>query len=83
MYKIKDYYVTDYKLTPKDISNAIKNDEFLFFYQPILSLRSGKIDSAEALIRWKKDNGELVQACHFILQRHGPRKIRSYIIEAY
>jgi EAL domain-containing protein (putative c-di-GMP-specific phosphodiesterase class I) len=66
MYKIKDYYVTDYKLTPKDISNAIKNDEFLFFYQPILSLRSGKIDSAEALIRWKKDNGELVQACHFI-----------------
>jgi EAL domain-containing protein (putative c-di-GMP-specific phosphodiesterase class I) len=65
-YKIKDYYVTNYKLTPKDISNAIKNDEFLFFYQPILSLRSGKIDSAEALIRWKKDNGELVQACHFI-----------------
>jgi EAL domain-containing protein (putative c-di-GMP-specific phosphodiesterase class I) len=58
--------MTDYKLTPEDISNAIKNDEFLFFYQPILSLKTGKIDSAEALIRWKKDNGELVQACDFI-----------------
>ncbi len=66
MYKIKDYYVTDYKLTPIDISNAIKNDEFLFFYQPILSLSTGNIDSAEALIRWKKTNGELVQARHFI-----------------
>jgi EAL domain-containing protein (putative c-di-GMP-specific phosphodiesterase class I) len=58
--------MVNYKLTPKDISNAIKNDEFLFYYQPILSLKSGKIDSAEALIRWKKGNGELVQACHFI-----------------
>jgi EAL domain-containing protein (putative c-di-GMP-specific phosphodiesterase class I) len=58
--------MTDYKLTPKDLSNAIKNDEFLFFYQPILSLRSGKIDSAEALIRWKKDNGKLVQPGNFI-----------------
>jgi EAL domain-containing protein (putative c-di-GMP-specific phosphodiesterase class I) len=66
MYKIEDYYVTTYKLTQKDISKAIENDEFLFFYQPILSLRTGKINSAEALIRWKKDNGELIQACDFI-----------------
>ena len=58
--------MADYELTKKDLSNAIKNDEFLFFYQPILSLETGKIDSAEALIRWKKDNGELVQPGNFI-----------------
>ncbi|WP_321323632.1 EAL domain-containing protein [Thiomicrorhabdus sp.] len=58
--------MTDYKLTIEDLSNAIKNDEFLFFYQPILSLETGKIVSAEALIRWKKDNGELVQPDNFI-----------------
>ncbi len=58
--------MTDYELTIKDLSNAIINDEFLFFYQPILSLETGKIDSVEALIRWKKDNGELVQPDNFI-----------------
>lgn len=58
--------MTDYELTIKGLTNAIKNDEFLFFYQPILSLESGKIDSAEALIRWKKDNGELVLPGNFI-----------------
>lgn len=58
--------MTDDKLTIKDLSNALKNDEFLFFYQPILSLVNGKIDSAEALIRWKKDNGELVLPGNFI-----------------
>ncbi len=58
--------MTDCELTIKDLSNAIKNDEFLFFYQPILSLGTGKIDSAEALIRWKKDNGELVLPGNFI-----------------
>ncbi|MFT7414084.1 MAG: EAL domain-containing protein (putative c-di-GMP-specific phosphodiesterase class I) [Methylophagaceae bacterium] len=58
--------MTHYKVTQEDLSNAIKNDEFLFYYQPILSLETGKIDSAEALIRWKKDNGELVQPNNFI-----------------
>jgi len=58
--------MTDYELTIKDLSNAIINDEFLFFYQPILSLKTGKIDSAEALIRWKKDNDELVRPDDFI-----------------
>ncbi|TWX63469.1 EAL domain-containing protein [Colwellia sp. C1TZA3] len=54
------------KLTVEDLSNALKNDEFLFHYQPILSLRTGKIDGAEALIRWQKANGDLIPAAKFI-----------------
>ncbi len=58
--------MTDHKLTEKDLSDALKNDEFLFFYQPILSLRSGKIDGAEALIRWQKNEGNLIPPGDFI-----------------
>ncbi len=53
------------KITINDLSEAIENEEFLFFYQPMLSLKTGKIDSVEALIRWKK-NGKLVQPGDFI-----------------
>jgi|GEM_PF-1921314 len=56
----------DLKLTVKHLSDALENNEFIFHYQPVLSLRTGKIDGAEALIRWKKDNGELIPPGDFI-----------------
>lgn len=36
----------------RDISAAIKTDQFELFYQPILSTRGGLLLKAEALIRW-------------------------------
>lgn len=35
-----------------DIHNAIKNDEFMMYYQPQLNIETNKIIGAEALIRW-------------------------------
>jgi len=58
--------MTRQKLTVKHLSDALENNEFIFHYQPVLSLRTGKIDGAEALIRWKKDNGELILPGDFI-----------------
>ena len=48
------------------LSTALANDEFYFFYQPIMSLVSGKITSCEALLRWIKADGSLILPGEFI-----------------
>lgn len=53
-------------ITLDDISRALVNDEFLFYYQPIVSLISGRISAAESLIRWKKPDGTIVPPAAFI-----------------
>lgn len=35
-----------------DIRLGIRNDEFVFYYQPKIELRTGRIVGAEALLRW-------------------------------
>lgn len=45
---------------------AIANNEFELFLQPMLDLQSGDIIKAEALIRWRHPNGELVCPDKFI-----------------
>jgi len=47
------------------LRNAIKNDELLLHYQPKVSLKTGQIVGAEALIRWQRNN-ELVPPFKFI-----------------
>lgn len=48
------------------ITNALSNDEFIFYYQPKVSLISGKICGAEALIRWIKPDGSIIPPDSFI-----------------
>jgi diguanylate cyclase (GGDEF)-like protein/PAS domain S-box-containing protein len=50
----------------QDIINAINNDEFDFFYQPIVNSVTGKITGAEALIRWIKPDGSVIYPDQFI-----------------
>lgn len=55
------------------IENAIKNNELIVFYQPKINLESGKIEGAEALIRWRTKNNALIPPSIFIpvLERNG------------
>lgn len=43
------------KLVVSGFEKALREKEFLPFYQPIYSAQTHKIVSAEALVRWKKD----------------------------
>jgi sensor c-di-GMP phosphodiesterase-like protein len=54
------------KVTEIEIIDAIKQDEFTFFYQPKVSLITGKVAGAEALIRWIKPDGSIVLPGVFI-----------------
>jgi diguanylate cyclase (GGDEF)-like protein len=48
------------------LRNAISNREFVLHYQPKVDLSSGKISSAEALIRWQTSDGSLITPDEFI-----------------
>ncbi|WKY60091.1 EAL domain-containing protein [Vibrio sp. SNU_ST1] len=50
----------------KEINNAIENREFIPYYQPQFCLKTNRIIGAEALMRWKKPNGDLVRPDLFI-----------------
>ena len=49
----------------RDLRTALERQEFTLHYQPILSLRTGRLAGFEALIRWTKD-GRLVSPAEFI-----------------
>ncbi len=48
------------------LRRAIDNEEFVLHYQPKVNLGSGKVTSAEALIRWNNPNMGLVPPGEFI-----------------
>lgn len=50
----------------KDLRQAIKNDEFELFYQPLFDLKQDKITTLEALIRWKKPEQGYVYPGEFL-----------------
>lgn len=52
--------------TQAEIRKGIENDEFVFFYQPKVSLITGSVTGAEALIRWIKPDGEIISPSEFI-----------------
>ncbi|QYK10152.1 putative bifunctional diguanylate cyclase/phosphodiesterase [Shewanella mangrovisoli] len=51
--------------TEASLHDALKNNEFLLYFQPKLDLQTGKITACEALIRWQKD-GRLISPISFI-----------------
>ncbi len=55
------------------IEDAIHKQELLVMYQPKMNLQTGKIEGAEALVRWKGENNVLIPPNVFIpvLERNG------------
>jgi EAL domain-containing protein (putative c-di-GMP-specific phosphodiesterase class I) len=49
-----------------DLRRALERGEFRLLYQPVVSLRTGRISGAEALIRWQHPERGLVQPLEFV-----------------
>ncbi|GBF35046.1 diguanylate cyclase/phosphodiesterase [Desulfocucumis palustris] len=48
------------------IKNALKKDRFILLFQPVVSLRDGKVNHYEALVRLRGDNGEIISPRIFV-----------------
>lgn len=53
-------------MSEAEIIEGIRKDEFIFYYQPKISLVTGKVFGAEALIRWIKPEGKVIPPDAFI-----------------
>jgi diguanylate cyclase (GGDEF)-like protein/PAS domain S-box-containing protein len=49
-----------------DLRRAIEGDELILEYQPLISLRTGRVTSVEALVRWNHPTRGLIQPNAFI-----------------
>lgn len=49
-----------------DMEDALKNNEFIVYLQPKVALAKETLAGAEALVRWKRPNGELIPPDDFI-----------------
>ncbi len=46
--------------------SALENNEFQVFYQPKISIETGRVVGAEALARWIRPNGEVISPGKFV-----------------
>ena len=58
--------IIDNQKIESEFLEALKNDEFEVWYQPKYDMRNKKICGAEALIRWRKQDGSLIPPDKFI-----------------
>lgn len=67
------FYVQDMGTSPSkrlalvsDIEFALQQKEFFLVYQPIIDIKNMEVTGAEALIRWRRTDGEIVEPDRFI-----------------
>lgn len=63
--KLREALVREQQMM-RDADRALQEKEFFVVYQPVVHAATGGIISAEALVRWKKKNGEIVSPAEFI-----------------
>ena len=65
-------YLSDNEIL-KQLDAAIENKEFVAYYQPIVNTQTGRIEMAEALVRWMSPTKGMIPPGVFIpvLEHHG------------
>jgi diguanylate cyclase (GGDEF)-like protein len=67
----------DRLLAEQDLRRGIAANELLVFYQPLVDLRDSRLVGAEALVRWRRPNGEIMAPGSFISLAEETGLIRS------
>ncbi len=49
-----------------ELRHAIERGELMLLYQPIVSLETGRTDGFEAVVRWRRSNGVIVERQEFL-----------------
>jgi diguanylate cyclase (GGDEF)-like protein len=65
--------ITKEKMIENHMYDALKKDEFIVYMQPKIDLKTLKIIGAEALVRWKMTDGQIISPMEFIpvFERNG------------
>jgi sensor c-di-GMP phosphodiesterase-like protein len=50
-----------------EMARAIRDDEFVPYYQPVVDLQSGRLLGAEVLVRWRAPDGTIIEPGAFVL----------------
>ena len=50
-----------------DMARAIRDDEFVPYYQPLVDLQTGRLIGAEVLVRWRQPDGTFAEPNAFVL----------------
>lgn len=58
--------IVEESVLEKQLADAVMNNQLVVYYQPKLSLTTGKIVGLEALIRWQHPDGRLIPPGEFI-----------------
>lgn len=70
VYKIYTNEIKEKELQKKQLSDQIehayRNHEFVVYYQPKYDSRTRKLAGAEALVRWRREDGQMVSPGFFV-----------------
>ena len=72
------------QMIENSFEDALSNQEFVVYYQPKVDIITEKVIGAEALVRWKKEDGTMVSPGEFIpvYERDGQiEKLDEYVFQ--
>ena len=63
---LEDAHAKENLTTHSELVGALERKEFALYFEPSISLATGRTTGVEVLLRWKKEDGNLVSANKFI-----------------
>ena len=70
------------QMIENDFTDALKNEEFIIYYQPKIDVVTEKVIGAEALVRWQRTDGSMISPENFIpiYEKNGQiQKLDAYV----